>query len=51
MIALANALSPEEVKNDIAPVMRKIVADKSWRVRYMIADKFVEVSTWLWYRL
>ena len=44
MIAIAEKMSHEEVKQHLAPIMRSICQDKSWRVRYMVADKFVNVA-------
>lgn len=40
-------LSPEESKQLVLPVIQSAIADKSWRVRYMVARYFVEV----WYTL
>lgn len=36
-------LDHEETKNYLLPSIRSAVSDKSWRVRYMVADHFVEV--------
>lgn len=44
LIAIAEVLDHEEAKNYLLPSMRSAVQDKSWRVRYMVADHFVKVS-------
>ena len=43
-IALGNKLSPEEVVEHLLPTVINLLKDSSWRVRYMVADKFVNVS-------
>lgn len=43
MIAIAKQLQPPEVKEQLLPQIRQSVTDKSWRVRYMVANHFVEV--------
>ena len=44
LIAISEILDHEETKNYLLPSIRSAVSDKSWRVRYMVADHFVEVS-------
>jgi serine/threonine-protein phosphatase 2A regulatory subunit A len=44
LIAIAEILDDEETKSYLLPSIRSAVSDKSWRVRYMVADHFVEVS-------
>jgi serine/threonine-protein phosphatase 2A regulatory subunit A len=44
LIAIAQQLEPSEVKQELLPQIRQSAADKSWRVRYMVANHFVEVS-------
>ncbi|ORX37393.1 armadillo-type protein [Kockovaella imperatae] len=44
LIAFAQNLSPEEVKEYLLDVMRASVSDKSWRVRYMVANEFVGLA-------
>ena len=44
LIALASALSPAETKEHLAEPLRQGVTDKSWRVRYMIANEFVGLA-------
>jgi hypothetical protein len=43
LIALAQQLSPAEVKDQLLKQIRATVGDKSWRVRYMAAAHFNEV--------
>ena len=45
LIAIAEQLSPEEVKDYLLPTLRNSFGDKSWRVRYMVGNEFVAVST------
>ena len=44
LIAIAEVLDNDETKNYLLPSIRAAVSDKSWRVRYMVADHFVKVS-------
>lgn len=45
LIVIAQQLEPDEVKEQLLLQLRQSVADKSWRVRYMVANYFVEVRT------
>lgn len=44
LIALAAALSDEETKTNLLEPMRASITDKSWRVRYMVANEFVGLA-------
>jgi serine/threonine-protein phosphatase 2A regulatory subunit A len=44
LIAIAQQLSPEEVKDYLLPTLKASFTDKSWRVRYMVGNEFVAVS-------
>lgn len=44
LIALATNLSPEETREYLLEPLRASVGDKSWRVRYMIANEFVALA-------
>lgn len=44
LIAIAEVLDHEETKNYLLPSIRSAVQDKSWRVRYMVADHFVKLA-------
>lgn len=43
LVAVASMLAADELKMDLWPLVKTIFDDKSWRVKYMVADKFVEV--------
>ncbi|XP_071495704.1 serine/threonine-protein phosphatase 2A 65 kDa regulatory subunit A beta isoform-like [Diadema antillarum] len=43
-VSIASLLSNEDTENLIMPTMRCCAEDKSWRVRYMVADKFNELQ-------
>lgn len=36
-------MSEEQRKDSIKPILLNLIEDKSWRVRYMVAEKFTEV--------
>lgn len=41
---IAQLLPQEDLEALVMPTLRQAAEDKSWRVRYMVADKFTEVS-------
>lgn len=41
---IAQLLPQEDLESLVMPTLRQAAEDKSWRVRYMVADKFTEVS-------
>lgn len=41
-VSIAQLLSKEDIESHIMSHVKNAVEDKSWRVRYMIADKFTE---------
>eukprot|EP00057_Strongylocentrotus_purpuratus_P007987 XP_011662461.1 PREDICTED: serine/threonine-protein phosphatase 2A 65 kDa regulatory subunit A alpha isoform isoform X3 [Strongylocentrotus purpuratus] len=43
-VSIATLLSHEDTELLIMPTMRGCAEDKSWRVRYMVADKFTELQ-------
>lgn len=43
LIAIASAMDSGECKMYLGSTMKSMVQDKSWRVRYMVADNFVKV--------
>ena len=43
LIAIAKQLGGPEVKEQLLVQVRQSAGDKSWRVRYMVANHFVEV--------
>ncbi|KAH9820603.1 hypothetical protein DFH28DRAFT_847445, partial [Melampsora americana] len=45
LIAIACSLPDKAIcKQQLGPTMKGMVSDKSWRVRYMIADHFVQLA-------
>lgn len=42
-VSIASLLQQEDVEQLLMPTLRQCVSDNSWRVRYMVADKFTEV--------
>lgn len=47
LIAIAQQLTPAEVKEQLLKQIRQSMTDKSWRVRYMAASHFNEVSKYM----
>lgn len=45
LIAIAELLTPQQVKEYLLISIRQTYQDKSWRVRYMVANTFVKVCT------
>ena len=43
-VSIASLLPSEDTEQLVMPTLRQAAEDKSWRVRYMVADKFTEVS-------
>lgn len=43
--SIASLLSSEDTEHLVMPTLKEAAGDKSWRVRYMIADKFTEVCS------
>ena len=41
--AIASVLNKEDTEQQVVPTLTSASKDKSWRVRYMVADKFCEV--------
>lgn len=42
-VSIAQLLPEEDLEALVMPTLRQATEDKSWRVRYMVADKFSEV--------
>ena len=40
---IAGLLKSDEVRELIKPTMMQLIEDRSWRVRYMVAEKYIEV--------
>lgn len=47
LVAVAKRMTPAEVKEQLLQQIRNTVGDKSWRVRYMAASHFNEVSLFI----
>jgi len=45
-VSIATLLPQEDLEALVMPTLRQAAEDKSWRVRYMVADKFSEVGTY-----
>ncbi|XP_052246488.1 serine/threonine-protein phosphatase 2A 65 kDa regulatory subunit A alpha isoform-like isoform X1 [Dreissena polymorpha] len=43
-VSIAGLLSPDDINVHVMPTLRAAAEDKSWRVRYMVADKFTELQ-------
>lgn len=43
-VSIAQLLQQEDVEQLLMPTLRQCVCDSSWRVRYMVADKFCELQ-------
>ena len=43
-VTIATLLPQEDVEQLVMPTLRLCVGDTSWRVRYMVADKFTELQ-------
>lgn len=43
-IAMANLFRHEDLEQQMMQTLRSATEDKSWRVRYVVADKMVDVS-------
>lgn len=43
-VSIATLLPQEDLETLVMPTLRQAAEDKSWRVRYMVADKFSEVT-------
>lgn len=44
-VSIAGLLPHDDTEQLIMPTVRQAAEDKSWRVRYMVADKFTEVCS------
>ncbi|KAK9321343.1 armadillo-type protein [Lipomyces orientalis] len=44
LIATAGVLGPDLVREHLLEQLKKLFADKSWRVRYMVADRFEQLA-------
>ena len=42
-VILFELLGPADIENLVMPTIRDATTDKSWRVRYIVSEKFAEV--------
>lgn len=45
-ITFAKKLSPSKINTYIVPYIKKYGEDKSWRLRYLLAERIVDISTY-----
>ena len=45
-IAFAQKLTPSKINTFIVPYVKKYGEDKAWRLRYLVAEKIVEIATY-----
>ena len=43
-VILFELLGPADIENLVMPTIRDATTDKSWRVRYIVSEKFAEVN-------
>merc|ERR1719347_918518 len=43
-VSISSLLPNEDVEQLVMPTLRQCAEDKSWRVRYMVADKFTDLQ-------
>lgn len=43
-MSIATLLQQEDVEQLVMPTLRQCASDQSWRVRYMVADKFTDLQ-------
>jgi len=44
IILFAKALPMNKINQNLIPYIKKFAVDKSWRIRYLVADKIMEIS-------
>lgn len=48
-MAFAQLLSPEKLNAYLLPYIKKQAEDKSWRIRYMVADRIMDLAQGIGY--
>ena len=43
-VSIASGLFPEDIETHLMPIFKAAAEEKSWRVRYVVADKFTELQ-------
>lgn len=44
LIYFSKALPAARINQNLIPYIKKFAVDKSWRIRYLVADKLMELS-------
>ena len=44
-VCFANQLQPAKVTSYLLPYIKRFAEDKSWRIRYMVADRIMDLAT------
>jgi serine/threonine-protein phosphatase 2A regulatory subunit A len=44
IIYFAKALPMNKINTNLIPYIKKFAVDKSWRIRYLVADKIMDIS-------
>lgn len=44
-VSFAHQLPPTKVNAYLLPYIKKFAEDKSWRIRYMVADRIMDLAT------
>ena len=44
-VAFANQIAPAKVNTYLMPYIKRFAEDKSWRIRYMVADRIMDLAT------
>jgi serine/threonine-protein phosphatase 2A regulatory subunit A len=43
-VHFAKVLSKSQIKEHLIPYIKKFAVDKSWRIRYLVADKLMDLT-------
>ena len=44
-VAFANQIAPAKANSYLLPYIKRFAEDKSWRIRYMVADRIMDLAT------
>ena len=47
-VSISELLMQDDIEQFVMPILRQAAEDKSWRVRYMVADKFTDVRIYFY---
>ena len=48
-VCFGNQLPPNKVQAYLLPYIKKFAEDKSWRIRYLVADRIMELAKGIGY--